>query len=310
MNYLLVGPENYLKEKFIEKLKKSIFQKGKTEFDFDVLRGGVSEIKWTTDSFETLPFLSRQRLIVVKDIDKFSQKEKERILKVLKNPTPSTTIVLETPKKELTKFTTEASKLAKLSRYSRLKNWELGQWVKKEFTTHKKKIQPRTINMIIEVVGSDLWKLKNEIDKMVTFSGKRAEIFAKDVEELLGNNSEKTAFNIVDMILEKKADKAIIFFRGISHKEKPHNILNLLSWQFRNLLKIKSAPSNMSQAKLAELVNIRPSFINKALAQSKRFSLENVDRNLKLILEADFSIKTGKLDPDHVLESTLVGLCR
>lgn len=284
MNYLLIGPEEYLKDQFIEKLKRSILNNDKDlALDFNVFRGGEKDFARISDSFNTIPFASKKRLVVIKDIDRLRLKEKKLILKYLKSPRNSTTLVLESSSNTLEGSLEETAKFTKLIRYNRLKEGELDSWIKKEFTTRGKKISPAPASILRELVGSDLFLLKNEIEKIVSFLGHENEVTERHIEMVSGKTARKHAFDLVKFILENRPDKALSLADSLLVKEKPHQILNLLAWQFRNFMKTKNLPRGLSK--------------------------EAVSRAFETILEADFSIKSGKMDAGHALERVLVLLC-
>jgi len=110
--------------------------------------------------------------------------------------------------------------------------------------------------------------------------------------------------------MEKKADKVLDQAEAIlASGEKPHQILNLLAWQFRNFLKIKNLPKGSSRRDIAGCLDIQWRFIDKALKQAGRFTRRELETNLEIILEADFSVKSGRLEARLTLEGALLRLC-
>ncbi len=270
MNYLLTGPEEYLKHRFVEKLKKSILNNDKNlALDFDVFRGGEKEFARISDSFNTIPFASKKRLVVIKDIDRLRLKEKKLILKYLKSPLGSTTLVLETSSNNFDSPLKEISRFTKPVRCARLKDREQDWWIKKEFAGRGKKISPAPASLMRELVGDDLFLLKNEIEKIASFLGDENEVTEHHIETVLGKAAKRSAFDLVNFILENRPDKALYLMDSLLVKEKPHQILNLLAWQFRK---------------------------------------NRNSRALEIILETDFFIKSGKIDARHALERALVKL--
>jgi len=285
MNYLLTGEEEYLKEQFVEKIKKSILNNDKNPtLDFDVFRGGEKDLARISTFLNTIPFTSKKRLVIIKDIERMRLKEKKLILKYLKSPRNSTILVLESssnnpdgPLKEIFKFT-------KPVRCARLKERELDSWIKKEFNARGKSVSTAAAGLVREFAGSDLFLLKNEIEKIASFLGDENEVTERHIETVLGKTAHKTAFDLVKFILDDRRDKALSLADSLLVKEKPHQILNLLAWQFRNFMKVKNKPAGLSP--------------------------EAVSRAFETILEADFSIKSGKIDARHALERVLVLICR
>lgn len=273
MNYLLTGQEEYLKHQFVEKLKKSILNNSTDlAFDFDIFRGGEKEFTKILDSFNTLPFISKKRLVAIKDIDKLSTKEKKSVLKYLKSPQDSTILVLETSSNNFDKFLEETSKFTKPIKCNRLKEKELDLWIKKEFAVHHKKISPALAGFVRELVGDDLFLLKNEIAKIISFLGDSNEVTERHLEAILRKTTHRTAFDLMGFILGKRVEEALSLVDSLLIKEKPQQILNLLAWQFRK-------------------------------------NRNRHARALEIILEADFFIKRGKINARHALERALVSLC-
>lgn len=310
MNYLVIGPEGYLKAEFLDKLKGSILRDNKNQLDLDVFHGGKSEIHDVLNSFRTLPIISKQRIVVIKDINRFSPKEKNSILQYLKSPSSSTTLVLESASGEFNKFLNEVSKLTKLVRCDRLTANELDVWIKKEFTVRKKRLSPRALGLIKELAGNDLNRLENEIEKVISFAPDVAEITERHVEAVLGESYYKTAFELVELVLGKKTGDVLMSLDRLLTKEKPHQVLNLLAWQFRNFIKIKNLPKPLfSVDGVSQTLHISRYSARKSIEQSKHFTQADLERNFEVILKTDLSVKSGKIDARYALEHALVKLC-
>jgi len=311
MNYLLVGQEEYLKRQFVEKIKKSISHDRRGLPDFEVFHAGAAKISEILESCGTLPFASEKKLIIVKNIDKFTQKEKDLILKYLKSPSRSTSLLLESSSDEFNnKFLEKISKFAQPMKCHRLKERELDLWIKKEFASRGKKISPQAACLVRELTGGDMFSLKNEIEKITAFLGNSDEVTPGRVEALCGEGPYKTAFELVDLVLEKRADAVLASVGRLpAAKEKPYRILNLLAWQFRNFIKIKDLPRGASRERVARALGIRWRFVDKTLERSGRFTRKDLEKNLEIILETDFSVKSGKLGERLALEGALLRLC-
>ena len=276
MNYLLTGPEEYLKHEFLEKLKKSVFDKSQSSLDFEAFQAGASDITEILNSLNTLPFTSKHRIVLIRDIEKFSSKEKDRILKYLKSPANSASLLLSGRAAGFNKFVSEVAGLTKVIRCERLKPRALLAWIGKEFAARKKKISLSLINAIIERSGDDLFLLKNEIEKVSVFAKDGEAITARHIERVLGKSATRTAYELVDLILQKKLDRVFLAIDSLLLREKPHRILSLLAWQFRN---------------------------------SGDFTKPDLKKKFDIILEGDLSIKRGTMLPEDALERVLVRLC-
>ena len=312
MNYLLTGPEEYLKRQFVDRLKKSALSKnGLGTLDCETYYAGESEPSLILNSLNTLPFFSRKRLIVVKNIDKFSANEKKLILCYLGSPRDFSIFVLETSLNERgNKFLEEIARLAKSVRCLRMKDKDIDLWIKKEFASLGKSISPETAGVMRGLAGMDLFFLKNEVEKISLYIGNEKEVKTGHIEAALGKSAQAGAFELIDLILEKRADRLLESLDSLLIKEKPHEILNLLAWQFRNFIKLKEYRKRLSAEDAARILNTNAWLGRRILEKSGRFTLKELKENCGIILKADYSIKRGKMDQRHVLERVLVGLAR
>ena len=71
-------------------------------------------------------------------------------------------------------------------------------------------------------------------------------------------------------------------------------------YQFRNLIKVKSAPD--------ENPGLHPFVLRKAKEQAKNFSFEELKKIYYQLLTTDFNIKFGKIKPIAALELLVAGL--
>ena len=313
MNYFLVGQEEYLKHQFIERLKKSIpGKKNGFQPDFETFRAGQSSIREIFDSFNTLPFISANKITIIKDVDKFSKGEKETLLKSLKSlrPAGGAILVLTSSSAKGNDFIRAVSGFAKVVRCQRLRREELNHWIRKEFAFHNKKISPSVAEFMGELAGESLFSLKNEIEKISSFLGNKNTVTEEDIEKLLGRSAYRTGFELVDLVLEKKLGKILSSLDNLLIREKPHQVLYLLARQFRSLIKIKNFPEVTSAEEISRRLGMNRYFVKKTQSRARRFGQSGLNKNLAAILEADLSIKRGKLFPRDALERALVALCR
>jgi len=309
MNYLLLGQEEYLKHRFLKKIKDEAFKKDITQADLDVFVAGESTIHDILNAFRTFPFLSKRRIIIIKKIEKFSQREKELVLNYLKTPSASTDLILESSSNGSTDFFRELGKYVKTIKCGKLKAAEIVSWIINELSERHKKISPYCANILKEHVGDDLLLLTNEINKLVTFVGAAGEITEQHMSAVLSINSSKTVFDLLDFILERKTDKALALLERLLVRERPHQILNLIAWQFRSLARIKDLDPKLSVYEIARSVRLNRRSAKRASEQSKHFTRTHLADSMKIIMDTDLAIKTGNIRPRYALESVLIRLC-
>ena len=257
-----------------------------------------------------IPFASKTKIIIVKEVDKFSSDEKKMILKYLKLPNNSTTLVLESVLSFYRNdFLKEAAKCTKFIKCDRPDDKSAAAWIKSKFASNKKKISLELADVVRERSGNDLIKLKNEIAKIATFACEKNEITEKDIEAVLGRSYYNTAFELVNLIAAKKIDLILESLDGLLTTEKPQQLLSVLAWQFRNFLKIKNLSKVPRADEVMSVLRIGRLSAEKCIVQSKCFEKRDLKKKLETLLETDFFIKQGKLAPLYAIERAFIKLC-
>ncbi|MFH1308816.1 MAG: DNA polymerase III subunit delta, partial [Patescibacteria group bacterium] len=177
-------------------------------------------------------------------------------------------------------------------KFDLLKGSELRNWIK----DYSKDIESSAIDLLIEYVGSDLWRMSNEIDKLLNYTKK---IERKDVELLVKPEFDLNIFNMVDALGDKDKKKAIsLFKKHLDKGEDPFYLLSMFVYQFRNLIKVRSGGK----------LDLHPFVIKKTQHQARNFDVDELKKIYHSLLIIDFDSKIGKTDIKTALEMFVVGL--
>lgn len=187
----------------------------------------------------------------------------------------------------------------------------LARWIK---TTAQQKgagISPAAIRSLADLVGSDLWTLDRELEKLSLYAGGRGTagqpcvIEDKDVRELVASVREASIFAAVDAMLEGKPAVALRLLQQLRQDGRDAGyILAMVERQLRLLALARHlAEQRVPQSELpARLGVASPFVVTKTLEQARRHSWPDITWRFQRLLEADLAIKTGRLEPDLALE--------
>jgi DNA polymerase-3 subunit delta len=301
---LIYGKDTYSSR---QELKKIIEEHKKNNIDwFDFVRidakGGEAEtLEKIHQSANTISMFNSKKLVIVENVFSLDEEIQEKIQKLLESKNAEkdqdTTIIFwgEEVKKEnkLFEYLTEK---AKTKEFKPLSKANLKNWVKEHINTCKAVIDNQALEILIENVGSDLWRMANEIDKLTNYSKK---IKIEDVELLIRPEIDLNIFEMVDAIGYKNKSKAIKLFN--QHLEQGDNELYLLSmfaYQIRNLIKVKSGGK----------LEMSPFVVQKTKQQAKSFNMEELKKIYRGLMTIDFDSKIGKTDAKTALELFMVSL--
>lgn len=297
----LYGSDTYRSR---EELKKIIEENKKNNPDwFDFVRIDASdnqieifkELKQTTD---TISMFSSKKLIIIENVFDLNQESQEEILELLKKKKiendKDTMIIFWAEKIEAkNEFFKYLKSKAECKEFKSLKETELRAWIKNYISRQGGKIDARALDKVIDYVGNDLWRMSNELNKLLAHD---KTICPEDVELLIKPEIDLNIFEMVDAIGCKNRAKAINLLN--QHLEKGSDegyLLSMIAYQIRNLIKIKTA-------KAIELLGLHPFVATKTGQQAKNFTINELKKIYYRLTTIDFEAKIGKTDVLTALE--------
>ena len=195
------------------------------------------------------------------------------------------------------------SQPAEREEFELLKGAQLERWIKKEVEKSGGKIDGQAIKKLAVFVGADLWQMKNEVDKLISFKiGKL--ILAEDVDNLVRARIESDIFKTIDALANRQKMTAFKFLRQhLERGESEVYLLSMLVYQFRNLLLVKDQIERGTPFyDLSKKLKLHPFVLRKSFEQSKNFSLGALKKIYSRLAENDLKIKSGLIEPRVALD--------
>lgn len=312
-SYLFLGEEDFLKEEAIEKLKAKFLDSTTKELNYSVFYSKEKDfsVNGLLDSLSTLPFLSKKRLVVLKDAEALTTSPYAKaILSYLSNPKESSIFIIESRLPSIKGgFILEVSKAARLVYFRRLTDSSLNSWLINKAAVFKKKISPEAIAAIKENVSNDLRTFSSNMDNLILYSGKRTVITKQDVEKTIGVSASHTAFDLIGSIEKKNTKKALGVFSSLKKdKKKETELLGLLAWNTRMILRVKELSKIKSREDICRDLGLRPRSFEHIARCASGFKRTQILTLLEEIVKADLDIKTGG-SSTFVIEKLILKMC-
>lgn len=309
--FLFIGDDKYQKEKAIQLLSSELLGNSSKELDHKVFYGADSDAREILDYINTIPFLADKRFVVIKDFEKMPQEFKSRLIEYIKKPLKSTCLVLESKDDSILKEYGLITRYANVRRFGELTGHELDSWIKKFLAGLGKKIEPDAILILKELQGRNLLGLTQELEKLASFTGKKEEIKAEDVEEVVGKSLVLSTFDLADAIGEKRLDRAMKLGYGlILAGKKEYEIIGLLCWHFKRILRAKSLQARGQRDNaIAGMLKVSRKYSDGFFKQVESLGVPQLRSKIRVLLEADLDIKRTKYDPTLILEFAIIRLC-
>ena len=181
---------------------------------------------------------------------------------------------------------------------------DLARWVKDAAQQKGAAISPAAIGMLVKLTGNDLWTLDRELEKLSLYAWGRA-IEDSDVSALVSQATEANIFSAVDAMIEGRQREAMSLLQQLRDDGRdPSHIIAMVQRQLKLLALAKNGMDRgATQKELGDQMGTSSQFvIRKTIQQARRNSWEDITWRYQRLLEADLSIKQGRMEPGMALE--------
>ncbi|RFU65773.1 DNA polymerase III subunit delta [Peribacillus glennii] len=321
--YLLYGTETFLINETKQLLMQNALTEEEADFNFSQYDLEETPVETVLEDVETLPFMGERRLVFMQNpffltAEKSRQKVEHDVKKLehyISDPAPYSILVLTAPYEKLDerkKITKELKRKAVTVEAKKLGEHELKIWIRERAAASTVQIDENAIDLLLDLAGTNLMILTNEIDKMALYVDEEKRIDAATVEKLVAKSLEQNVFTLVDKVLQKNVEEAVgIFHELLRQNEEPIKILGVMASQVRLMYQVKEmAKQGYSQQKIAGALRIHPYRVKLALEKTGKFHEAELLRIINELADADYKIKTGQADKALTLELLLLKIER
>lgn len=302
-NYIISAEEKEEAKEKIEEIRKSI----KLDFDYseyDLEEDGLYPI---IDELTTISLFDNPKFIVInssENIIKANDKAFVELLTAMNSQENDNVLVFIF----LNGFDQKNERLSRIKRYSsfieiNLKNMPLDEYARNVFSKDGYQIDDHTISLLVLYTAS-LASLKQAINILECYKYQEKIITDDDVKRLVVPPLEDNVYNLIDSVIQK--DKARIF--SILADFKKENIqysflVSLLINKFQEMYNVNIlAKSGITQADIQDLFNVSSGKAYYMLKNAKAVDTYEIKKNLSMLNDLDYQIKTGKVDQNIGLE--------
>ncbi len=332
MLYILSGQDDFSLTRTLEEIKRDIGDQSALAASATLLDGQQVTIEQLRPFCETAPFLSEKRLVIIRGLlERFEPRRRpsrqKRTVRVKEHQPdgyqalgdyvtriPDSTIVVLIEGRITNNnplFQLLAGK-AVVKTFPLLKDAQLRQWIQGHVKEEGGSISPQAVNLLVQLVGSNLWVMTSEIDKLALFAaGRRIE--ENDVEALVGYAQQTSVFAMIDAIVEFKAELAEQLLQRLwQDGAAPAYLLVMLARQVQMIVRARElSKEKIPKAEIQRILGLTSEYaVRRTMEQASRYSLVRLKEVYRQLLAADLSIKTGKYDGELALDILVAELCR
>ncbi len=317
MIYVFHGDDSFSVSEALAGLAKAIGSDDVREANLSQLDGGSFGLAAFGSAAMVVPFLADRRVVVISGLlasldtpagGRRGRKPAARDalgsaagLPALLGQLPETTDVVFIEAKVgrgnplLTEIEALGTQQVQVRDFPALRREPLARWVRERTTAKGATINPAAVDLLVELVGGNLWAMDNELEKLATYRMGGA-IEPDDVETLVSGARETTVFELVDALMEGRADTAMVKLEALLQAGAggPY-LLSMVARQARMLaLAHELGRERVPQAEWGPRLGTTSDFVvRKTADQARRFPFESVRALYALLLETDLAMKTG-----------------
>ena len=320
--YLFYGDEGFLIDEAVKKMVSVIVEPSNRDFNLEFLRGGETSCEEIISKAQTLPFMGERRVVIVKGIDEIKASGAERLMEYCSNPSPTTTLILTGHKIDARdKLHNTVSKNGVVVQFKPLYEKDTAGWVMRIVKEAGYRIDNDAKDYLISIVGNNLQRLKNELEKVFTYKGpppshpskggERGGIKTDDIKLLVEDTKIESIFAFTDSIGSKDINKALRFLeKMISQGEMPEKIISMITRQFRLILLTKVyRERGAASSEIPAKAGFAPFLLEGYLKQAAKYNLIELKDSFYKVQMADVKIKSSDISKRTIIEKLIFELC-
>ncbi|RBW58281.1 DNA polymerase III subunit delta [Tenacibaculum sp. E3R01] len=293
--YFLMGEEPYYIDKISEYIEKNVLDESEKGFNQVVMYGRDVSIDEIVSSAKRYPMMADRQVIIVKEAQDLSRTI-DKIESYASNPQPTTVLVFNYKYKKLDKRKKAYKAIAKnglIYESKKLYDNQVADWIRKVLGGKKYNIEPKASQMLVEFLGTDLSKISNELDKLISVLPAETIINPSHIEENIGISKDFNNFELRKAVGQKdvvKANRIINYFAQNPKNNPLVMTISLLNSFFTQMLMYHGL-KDKSKGSVAKTLGVNPYFVDDYATAGRNYPMRKVSQIIGLLRDADVKSK-------------------
>jgi DNA polymerase III subunit delta len=311
--YLFFGAETYLRDVAVKAISDKIFAPDDLrEFNESAISLADSDLRDALAAAQQYPMMSQKRVVRVtemrvSDSGRGSLKEEhESALEAYLNDPSETTVIFFVAddldkRRKISKLLLDKCTAVE---FTPLDDRETVAWLKDRLKDFGAKADEKTLRYLVNMVGTDLRKAANELEKLAVGSLPDGIITTELVDQLVSNSRELSNFALTDHVLAKNRTRALeTVHKLLDDGAEPVMLLGLIASNYHRLALVKDLMrKGLDRAAVAKAVNMPYSRQEEFMATARRLEWEKLTHILRRMAEVDLALKTSVGTPRLQIE--------
>jgi DNA polymerase-3 subunit delta len=234
------------------------------------------------------PMFGDRKVVLLKEGQQM--KDIDKLENYIQKPLSSTVFVISYKDKKLdarTKFSKAVKQHGELFSTKKIYENQLPEWTKEMVESFGLTINHNALLILVDHIGNDLSRLKNEIEKISINLHKRKNITEEDIENYVGISKEFNVFELQDAIGQKNLPKAIRIIQYFESNPKAAPLQLILPTLYTYFSKIytAAAQNDYNENTLKPFFYNNPFAAKQALTAIKNYGFSGAEKIILLLHE-------------------------
>lgn len=306
--YLIIGSNQEQINFYLYNILKDIDYLKENKITYDLTTSTLSDI---LDESSMMSLFSTTKIILGLNftLDKLSKNDIEYLTNYLKSPNKDAYIILIANKIDLR---VKESKIFKdnfkVIDTTKTNNQEdTVTYIKDYITNNNHQINSQNLEYLTNKLGTDIYNINNELDKIFTYLGKEKEITKDTIDLLINDKIDDIIYEFTNAILDNDYNKMIKMYQDLTRENigSDYFIVSIAN-SFRQSLIIKILTNQYkSREEIAKVIGKKEFYVRKMQERLSNYTETDLTNYLNKLFIIDKNIKTGKSNFD-MLELFLI----
>lgn len=320
-SYLLMGSEPYFINKISDYISNNAIEEQYKSFNQHIVYGSEISSMDLVDLCHQYPMGASKTVVIVREAAAI--KSPEYLKHYFNNPSESTILVL-CYKDSMDKRSALYKAIEKNSvifESVEPRDYEIQGWLTNFIRSKGYNIEPSSVELLVESLGTSITKIENEIDKLLTaIPESQKAITAGDIEENIGISKDFNNFELTKALSNFDIAKALMIVDYFGKNPQKNNYSATISTLFNHFVKIfklgiieweqkKRQSAKLSDQELASKLQIGSAFFLKEYNMALRhFPLSKIHSILGFIRTYEMrgkGVETGSAEEGDLLKELI-----
>lgn len=294
------GEEASLKQAAIEAISQVILGEGEDR-DLNRVRLAAGDCEWShlRDELASVSMFGGRRVVILEDAETFISDHRPQLEAYCDKPRRTSVLVLDVKSwRKNTRLAKRVDEMGLEIECSELVGPRLIGWlVETAKGRHEKQLPREAAQLMVELAGTGLGLLEQELAKVVSYVGDRSKIELDDVRQLVGGWKAETTWTMLDAVRDGDTRTALDCLHKLQAAgEAAPKLLGGIGFVFRKLAQATELSRNGKPLPAAlKEAGVFPRDIERAERYLRRVRRPRAERILARLVRADADLKGGSI---------------